>query len=484
MKTKILLLLMFVAALANAQTLKVSPESELEKAGSTVLNVLHDEKTNSVYVLRGQAWASYIDYTLEKYDAKTLQLLYFKTIYPTEKRKFFQSAWYVNIYLLDGKPFLLFKEHPPKTEQYLYYLIGIDDKGEEVSRTEIASKGGKQSIITMKGDFPSEQLISTENKETPYVFVQTVGGKNKLTAQFTFLNKALEVVYVKELKVPEVEYYSDFNCVMNDDGEMYVAVRLVEATDKDPTMCFLYKMDKGGEFSKVPVTLPKANWLSDVKLFYDEDKTPMIMGVSIFNGFFVEELKNVTALNNPDIIPFKEELQVKPDQGKAYCDIEHVYVQNKKAAAVFRSYYTYYVAARGEVASHTAIIQTQYSVVEFNDSGIEWAYNLIKPLEKGEHHPFDYLATYTYPAGDGYNIVTRTYATTKNANERKYHIIKVKDGEGVQSDVKNSTKDYVNNFSLQGYYGVCYDNDGNFYMPYQLFGVNKKNIRLFKFMPE
>lgn len=486
MKTKILILLLFFATLSNAQTLKVSPESKIEKGESAIINVLRDEKENSIYVLRGQAWASYIDYTLEKYDAKTLDLIYFKTIYPTEKRKFFQSSWFVNIYLLDGKPFLLFKDHPPKTEEFHYYLIGINDKGEEETRTEIAGKAGKIGIITMKGDFPDEQLIITENKETPYIFVQTSGGKSKLTAQFTFLNKALQVIDVKQLKVPEVENYSDFNCVLNNEtGELYVAVRLIEPNDPDPTMCFLYKMDKEGTASKVPITLPKSNWLSDVKLFYDEDKTPMIMGVSIFNGVFIEELKNTTALNNPEIMPFDKELQVKPDKGQAFCNIENVFIQNNRAAAVFRSYYKYYVPQRGEQPAHIAVAQSQYTVAEFNNNGIESSYNLIKPIEKGEDPPYDYLNVYTYPTADGYNIIVRSYipVTLKNTNPLTYFMIKVKDGEGKETEVKNATKDYANNYSMRTYINPCYDSEGCMYMPWQLLGLNKREVRLFKFVP-
>ncbi|UPT68114.1 MAG: hypothetical protein M0D57_05500 [Sphingobacteriales bacterium JAD_PAG50586_3] len=480
----VLLVLLLAVVTVNAQTAKPSAASELDKSAAVVLTTLVDETENCVYVLRGQAWASYIDYTLEKYDKATMKLLYLKVIYPTEKRKFFQNSWYVNMYILNNKPYLLFKDKPQKEDVANYFLIEIDKDGNEVNRIAIASKAEKKQIITMKGSFPvDERIITTTSKERPFIFLQCYDAKGEFTEQFTFLNDKLEVIDEKTLEIPKLQYYYDLQCAFNDKtGEMYVVTNLADRLGSgNNTMCMVHKMDKDGKFSEVKCKLGSGNWLADAKLFYDGGE-PLLLGVSMhqtgddveFKGFFTQELTSISEINNPKIYPFGDEMNLPAPKGHSeaiqYCRVDSVYEGKDDFKAVFIRHCKY-----SNRDGFPVTIYNQMNITCFDGDDIKWTYNANSGDNLTQYY---YTLSYFKQKGDDFNVVMRSYSETKDPG---YYLLKFDSKGGLtETTIKGTTtEDMMKNYSQDTGKVGEFDKDGDFYLPWHL--RYKKSIKLVKF---
>ncbi|UPT68113.1 MAG: hypothetical protein M0D57_05495 [Sphingobacteriales bacterium JAD_PAG50586_3] len=495
MKRITLLLLILLALNLKAQTLETSPESEVSNKKNKVLRVLCDESEKAVYVLRGLMVGKALNYSIEKYNMETLKPIY--TVITKEPK-----YWYLDMYMLNGRPTLLSKKYDDKT--FTFYLVTLNDKGGEESRKEIVSRDWNKAFdlnqSAKEPDFPHDKLIFTENKEQPYVLAQIFGNNKESKVFVNFLSPDFATVSSKEIDIPEPQHIvRDVRCVINNTtGESYVVVKMDSRKgDFNYTEYYFNKITKDGQLKEVKIKFEDHNRVSDINFFYDENKTPRVIGVLIVKGFFVEKLDNVSEIIEPDIFEFKGTMAQSPG-GKGYCDVENVLVQNGKYAAVFKTYYrdsyqtTYSrqgtIAGAGSYSyssTHYERQTTSSNLTVFNDEAIESS-TYTDQLPAENNPAMDINTFIFYPYKGGYNLVTRSQKSDKSYGA--YYLFNINGNKVTGQKVADSTPDLANNYSLlNGYNSACYDSAGNCYIPWQL-GIagddgGKKEIRLLKFVP-
>jgi hypothetical protein len=495
---KILLLLLALCALSlKAQTLETSPESEVSNKKNRVLRVLCDESEKSVYVLRGLMVGKALNYSIEKYNMETLKRIY--TVITKEPK-----YWYLDMYMLNGRPTLLSKKYDDKT--FTFYLVTLNDKGGEESRREIASRDWNKAFdlnqSAKEPDFPHDKLIFTENKEQPYVLAQIFGNNKESKVFVNFLSPDFATLSSKEIDIPEPQHIvRDVRCVINNTtGESYVVVKMDSRKDDfNYTEYYFNKITKDGELKEVKIKFTDYNRVSDINFFYDENKTPRIIGVLIVKGFFVEKLDNVSEIIDPDIFEFEGTMAQSPGGTKGYCDVENVFVQNGKYAAVFKTYirsaYQNTYTRQGTIGgggsySYSSPMYyerqtTSSNLTVFNDEAIESStYTDQLPAENNpamESNTFIF-----YPYKGGYNLITRSQKADQSY--RGYYLFNINGDKLTGKMVDNSTANLANNYNLlSGNNNACYDSAGNCYIAWQLGVVGedegKKEIGLLKFVP-
>lgn len=481
---KILFLLLALCALSlQAQTLLVSQESR-SNADNKVVRVLCDEKKKAVYVLRGIIFRDILNYSIEKYNKETLEL-----IYSTKNTK--PNSWYIDMYMLNGRPYILLKEQDTKVAAFNYYLIGLDQNGDENYRLKIGSIEGEPKAelywdTNGLPGFPQDKIVLTENKERPYVLMQISGGKEKSMIKLTFFGPDFIYIEDKIINIPVAETKITGVCcaINNNTGEVYTIIKLIDQNPTSNSQFYFHKMAKNGKFEELEIKIKDSELISDARFFYGEDKTPYIIGVSIYEGFFVEKLDSMDGIYEPDIYEFDEELTKKSSGSKRHCDIVSVFADSGKYVAVFKSYYirteTRYISDfLPPYIKYLGTVTLCNNVTCFNNEGTEWSYDVAKLSQEGGAE-FDRGAVIIYPNNGGYNLIARS--------EGAYHLIKIKGGnvditKGL--DVKSEFAD--NYYLLKGHNTTCYDNEGNCYIPWQINieggPIGKRETRLLKFVP-